>query len=379
MSRPTRRRLACAAVTLGLVSLTAARCDVSARVAFAPHADRDLSGSEPRSTAVGDFDEDGDLDLAVVASALPGELTILFGDGSGGFPDENALDLSIACWGLAAADFDADGHLDLALTDGQRDGSGVLILAGDGAGDFAPVFTAPAGSFPVAAVAGDFDEDGRIDLVVANNVLYGFSFLAGNGDGSFAAPLHMPGWAGLMATGITAADLNVDGHLDVAVSHYDGVATFLGAGDGSFSYAGGVATYTNDGVAAGDLNRDGTPDLASVEIYAERLIVSFGNGDGTFSPGGSYPIGFFAQDVAIARLNGDAWPDVVVTESSANRVGVLLGAGKGSLLAEQTFATGPQPTAVAVADWNADGRLDLGVAFRNYGDTAQASVLIQTP
>jgi hypothetical protein len=373
----TALRPAGAVVLAGLL-LVAARCG-PAPLAFAPAATSALSGSEPRQIAAADFDHDGDLDLAAVASTVPGEFTLLFNDGTGAMVDQNALDLGFACWGLAVADFDGDGHLDVATTDGQHDTSAIWMLRGDGEGGFDPFLAGSAGRFPLALAAGDYDEDGIPDLAVANNVLYGLSVLLGQGDGSFAAPLHVPGFAGTNATDVATADFDRDGHLDLSLSHYGGVQVFRGAGDGSFASSASIATYTNDGVAAADLNLDGNPDLVSIEIYAERAVVNLGRGDGSFRAATTFPIDFFAVDLAVGKVNADAWPDIVVAASNSNRVGVLRGKGNGSFAAQLGFATAPQAQSVAIGDLDGDGREDLAVGCRNQGDEAQASVLLQTP
>lgn len=349
------------------------------RVAFAPATSQELSGSQPRAAVSADFDGDGHLDIAVTSSAVPGELSVAFGDGDGGFADAEGIDLGLPVWGLEVGDFDEDGALDLAVTSGAHDDTQVQVLLGDGAGGFEPGDVARAGRFPVALVAGDFDEDGHLDLVVANNVLYGVSFLHGRGDGSFAAPAHLAGQAGLLATDVASGDLDGDGHLDVAVSHYGGVRAFLGDGRGGFDPSAEVATATNGAVAMGDLDRDGRDDVVSVELYAGRAVVSLGRGDRSFSPPKTYAIGDFAVDVILSDLTGDGLPEIVVASSGEGRVGVLQNQGFGQFMAEQAFGTLPQPMALAVGDWNEDGRADLAVACRNLGDTALLSVLLQSP
>ena len=349
-------------------------------VIFNPSVTYQCSGSLPEDSAVGDFNHDGHLDIAITSNGGvtgSGQLSVLLGDGQGHFQNAGPMNLAILPWGIAAADFNADGNLDLAVTDGQHDSTRVLILVGNGLGGFSVASTADAGKFPVSVVAGDFNEDGKLDLAVANNALNGVSIVLGNGNGTFNPPIHLPGQSALAATDIATADFNNDGHRDLAVSHFGGVRVFLGAGNGSFAVSADISTASNEAVAVGDFNRDGKMDIVSIELYGERLLLSISNGNGTFRPAQPFGVGFFAEDLAVADLDRDSLPDVIVADMNEDHVGILLNDGSGGLQAELPFITSFQPASLAIGDWNEDSWPDLAVPCQNLGNTTLASVLIQ--
>lgn len=346
---------------------------------FYPKVDYELSGSEPKEMVIADFNGDEHLDMAVTMAGTGGKITVMLGDGSGAFADE-PFPIGFSPWGIDAADLNGDGVPDLVATESGHDNTGVGIFTGDGSGGFVLWQMVNAGKFPVAVHVADYNEDGVLDLAVANNVLYGVSILLGNGDGSFAAAQHIPGQASLMSTDMAAADVNHDDHLDLIVSHYGGVIVFAGAGDGSFAPVGTAGNgYLNEAVAVGDLNNDAHMDIASIDLYSNILLINLGNGDGTFQGYQAYPMGANMRDVLVHDLNLDGDADVAVANEAGNNVGVLLGLGDGTLMPAQYFATGLQPGIVAAGDWDEDGFPDLAVPWRNLGETPWVSVLLQIP
>jgi len=234
-------------------------------------------GVMPVSIAVGDFNEDGKLDLAVTnwcgndpscPNTGPGSVSTLLGDGSGNFTLVSSPATDINPDWVAVGDFNGDGYLDLAVVNFTGDypvGAGSLdILLGDGRGGFTLGSSQSTqdglGIFPAAVTAGDFNGDGVLDLAVANSMGNSLTVLMGDGTGRFTVS-GVP--AGNGPSSVPLGDFNGDGKLDVAVSDADAVYVMLGDGLGNFSVATHPSTGSEPGsVAIGDFNGDGRLDLA---------------------------------------------------------------------------------------------------------------------
>jgi len=256
---------------------------------------------------------------------------------------------------VATGDFNNDGKLDLAVANWSSDNS-VAILLGNGNGTFAPASLYPAGGQVGGVAVGDFNGDGRLDIAAADYDVAKTSILLGNGDGTFRTPVSYT--VGEIPTSLVTADFNGDGALDLAI--VTPLTILLGNGDGTFR-AGPAMTGYGFGISTGDFNGDGIVDLATVD-YGESGVVTIylGNGDGSFQPGINYPTGPFPSTVTAADLNGDGILDLVTGDDDG--AGVLIGRGDGSFGAPTTYYTGYSfGDAATVADFNGDGIPDIAV------------------
>ncbi len=184
------------------------------------------------------------------------------------------------------------------------------------------------------------------------------------------APAAQP--AGLNANGVVSGDFNGDGKPDLLVFNGSAVTVFLGNGDGTFSAPINSTITTTipstvEGVAVGDLNGDKKLDLVTSNLAPSgqsSLVIMLGNGDGTFQQGASYP---FSQSSTIggppvlADFNDDGRLDLAVSETELNKVDVWLGNGDGTFGSMISYpAVGVDLTGPVVAgDFNGDGRVDL--------------------
>jgi len=360
------------------------------------------------SVAIGNFDGAKKLYLAVAnqcqsSGNCNGNVGILLGNGNGTFQTaQSYASGGYTAVSVIAGDFDGDGETDLAVAN-QCQGSNncnngsVGVLLGQGDGTFQPAQDYASGGNNTAAVtASDLRGDGRTDLLLANQCQIAgncsdgsVSVLLGNGDGTFQSPQNYVS-DGVFAQSIDTGDWNGDEKPDLAIvnqcqngSNCSGTITvLLGNGDGTFrvppSY--GSGGYDADSVAAGDLNGDGKLDLVVANLCQSTscsggnngsVSVLLGNGDGTFQAAQAYATGGFgSSSVAIGDFNGDGNLDVVVANQcgasnckSGGSVSVLLGNGNGTLQAAKTYSSGAYTTlSIAIADFNKDGNLDLVVA-----------------
>jgi hypothetical protein len=327
-------------------------------------------GPNPQAVLTADFNHDGRLDLAT-ANASGNTVSVLLGDGRGGFGTARQFATDIGPRSIAAADFNKDGNLDLVTA---NSGGWLSILLGDGDGTFrAPTTLYPWGG-PLAVAVGDFNADGSMDIVVNEYDLEGFDdvqVLLGNGRGGFTAAnaYTLFGFDPAQATlGLAVSDLNGDGKLDAAIVVSSGCCAgwaVLGKGDGTFSpaYVGGQQFHTgldSRAVTAGDLTRDGIPDLV---VAGQTVDVLRGHGDGWFDDPISHTAsGNMHTGVVVADFNGDSQLDAVTSDADTGTVSDLPGNGNGTLTYAGSYAVGSSPTAVAVGDFNGDGRPDVAVA-----------------
>ena len=334
------------------------------------------TGPVPVSVVVGDFNGDSKPDLAVADSA-GNSVSVLLGNGDGTF--QAHLDYSIGCpRSIALGDFNGDGKPDLAVA---RCGDGSLsVLLGNGDGKFQEYVDYLLGTYPYSVVVGDFNGDSRLDLVVgatASDYAGSVSVLLGIGDGTFRTPLNYT--VGSEPMPVSLGDFNGDGKLDLVVgagSDYAGsLSVLLGKGDGTFqayaAYSAGGPPYS---VAVGDFNGDSKADLVVANYGQNTVGVLLGNGNGTFQAYVDYLVGRYPISVAVEDFNGDGKPDLAVANQSSASVSVLLGIGNGTFQDPRPhFATGKDPGSLAAEDLNGDGKPDLAVANQS---SASVSVLL---
>jgi hypothetical protein len=280
-----------------------------------------------------------------------------------------------------AADLNGDSRPDLA----GAGGNDVSVMLGNGDGTFRAKTDFPIGTQTQAVAAGDFNSDGRVDLVVTlNTPQLSLALLTGTGTGTFNGPTFFPNTSGFDSHAIVATDLNGDGRLDLVVMHSiacftapcraaRSITILLGNGNGTFQTPSEIDVGTGpNSMAVVDLNRDGIKDVAIGGGNTE-LSILLGVGNGTFVrqsvvtlvPGGDL---FSAcNDIGVGDLNRDSIQDLVVPLGNGEGNAILIGNGNGTfqvrsrIQIDETFA----PLHVAVADYNRDGLLDIA---RTMGD-----------
>jgi hypothetical protein len=244
--------------------------------------------------------------------------------------------------------------------------SGVISPAATNNSGFA-VGTAP-GSVEIA----DLNNDGKPDIVVANEQSHNVTILLGDGKRGFTQAKGSPFPAGHDPNDIAIGDFNRDGKLDLAFANHEEkyLTVLLGDGRGGVMpapnspFAVEVRPHTH-GVASGDLNGDGNLDLVTDSWGTDQVEVLFGNGKGGFTiPGTFFAVGKHPyQRVRAADVNGDGKPDIITTNLEGDNVTILLGDGSEGFKqsAGSPFACGDSPFNFAVGDVNGDGKPDLAI------------------
>ena len=322
-----------------------------------------------------DFNGDGRTDLLTAG----GLLMTGNGDGSFGAPLQRLNVPAFRGRNIAVGDFDGDGKLDVAL----RDGNIITILLGRGDGTFA-IKASYAAAFGADYLSiTDIDGDGNADIVVGltGPKVYGpnlnsqtvTQFMLGRGDGTFAAAQAIPGVGISLLSGaptFALADFNGDGFPDVIASNAMSLIMRAGTASANFAEATTVATlgFQPLAIASGDIDGDGKLDLI---VGGTQLAVFKGMGNGAFGPAQIYNLPGADSDprdlvnLAVADFNGDGRADVLVIrgKQSGTTGGafVYFGNADGTLKAPVQIDTAINLSAVAVGDLNGDKRADIAV------------------
>jgi hypothetical protein len=336
-------------------------------------------GAPPQSVAVGDFNKDGNLDLAVPqiysVGIYPGK-----GDGTFGSPVFGGISSYATPLLLVPADFNNDTQLDLATVVPEFNIAMVLLGNGDGTFDSRADITLPPSGGLWGAVVADFNNDGKQDLAAAqfNQPLQGsiqgfITSILGNGNGTFQSPASTSS-SDVGISELISADVSGDGYADLVsadVNANGGIAVFLGVSNGTFglpidSFVAGTATSMNPGpLSSGDFNGDGKTDLIlgseNTGDNSSPLYVLLSQGDGTFKANLIYNLAYgFVPDVKVADLNHDGFLDLAVT--TQNELLVFLGHGDGTFQAPIPYVNNALFTnSVAIGDFNGDGQPDIVV------------------
>src|SRR5579862_956695 len=405
---------------------------------FAPAVDY-AAGGTPLGVAVGDFNGDGKLDIAVLYGS-GSTVSVLLGKGDGTFKPFVSTTAGVSGQSIAVGDFNGDGKLDVAISDNESSTPGVDVMLGKGTGTFNAAVPYATASDPRQVVVADFNGDGKLDLATVNSGSESVSVLLGTGSGKFGAHVEystsQPGCitlaagdlrndgkvdivAGCQSNGvleaflgngdgtfstkpktykvpagvdkIVAADFNGDGKLDVAATNGSSsgmVSVLEGSGTGTLKTA--VAFGTNFGptaLAAADFNGDGRTDLVTANsgspfgITIGNVSVLLSNGTKLLAARTDYKLTTIATSgaysgIAAGDLNGDGKPDLVVPVTFANQISVLINSGSGSFKPFATYALPTNPDAVALGDFNNDSKMDVAIA--NFGGSGSISILLNS-
>ena len=330
--------------------------------------DLNLAVQRPESLAVGDFNNDGRPDLAVVNGAME-NVTLFLQTGEGELLSTLPVAVGAAPHIVAVADFDGDGNEDLAVTNLFDHAVSIRLGAGDGTFTTAPPVDLGAGYAPQSLVVGDFNNDTWDDLAVATtspDAQGSIRIRLGQGNGTFVAGTPIASFAGALAVG----DVNADAIEDLLLANTGAgkAGVLLGKGGGAFAPGDAIELFAPAGfprsLAFADFDADGRLDVLAA-TRRERVSVRHGTGDGKFGSGDDPLLAADSQALAVAvgDFNSDAREDFVVTDAAGGgQVHVRLGDGAAGFSAAPAIKVGALPVDIAVADFDGDGNEDIATA-----------------
>ncbi len=263
---------------------------------------------------------------------------------------------------IVATDFNQDGVMDLAVA--NTESNSISILFGKNDASFPDIITIEAGKSPRWLITGDFNEDKRTDLAVIQNGEDGLQVFINQAGRFFFKGTRVKTERSPYAA--VSGDFNRDQHLDLAiVSRFDQLLILLGDGKGRFARGmkgdpGAIPT----GIITGHFNEDAFIDLAVANngVPSSDVVLFTGNGDGTFVKGDRYrngmnPLGLITED-----FNQDQRADILSVNGLNDSLSLFLSNKNGTFTQAPDFGAEGGPVSVVAHDWNKDGRLDIVVA-----------------
>jgi hypothetical protein len=348
------------------LSLTAAAITlaIAAQGQSVPSFAPPISFSAPGASAAasGDFNGDGRVDVVTANGIVTGShgVSIMLSNGDGSFQAPRNFFTGTDPTAIAVGDYDGDGKLDVAVSNGAANTLSILLGNGDGTLQAATTVSLPGFTFSIFAA--DFNSDGKKDLIAVLSTPAGYqdAILMSNGGGTFNVSTFPAVY------GVVVADFNGDGKQDLALYGYPtgpGAAIKFGNGDGTFTdsplpFTSGLPFQVTQAVA-GDFNGDGKMDLYAEFVstggtragYVFSVYIAIGNGDGTFSVNtdGLISNGLGGQNLVVGDFNHDGKLDVagiltgaatVLVRPQANTLRISYGQGNGSFPTRGSFSAG---------------------------------------
>jgi len=323
--------------------------------------------SSAESMAIGDFDEDGFLDVVTGSGDSTGR-TIFIGRGDGSFDVDVPDDMGVTGGPASVADFNGDGHLDIV------GGQGVLLGGGDGTFPGRISFRSSGYTFGDPCATADFDGDGDLDLAVAKRSTASVLILPGRGDGSFVVSTYEEPRD---VKTLGAGDFDGDGVLDLVAARgvYADAFILMGRGDGTFRMGERVETGGRvESVVVEDFNSDGFLDFA-LGYRLDRVAFYQGRGDGTFEPGPTLAMAGLAIEMKAGDFNGDGRPDLAIANKPGG-ITVLLSDGSGGFPSRTNYAPWARFVALDVGDFDGDGVQDLAGLTEELNSSDQDALVL---
>lgn len=289
-------------------------------------------GTTPTTIVMGNLNGDDNPDLAIAYSTNH-NVTVLLGDGTGRFTEDpnRPIASDSRTYSIALGDFNKDGNSDIAIANLLL--GTITVLLGDGTGGFMSAANSPfiAGDSPYSIVVEDINLDGNQDIIATNISSCTIMVLLGDGLGGFKTTKESKLANGKLPKSIALGDFNGDGKPDLAVANTgnNSISVLLGNGEGEFNLANG-SPYPTGGspisLVVRDFNKDNELDIVSANFISRTLTILLGNGNGKFIYAKSSPFSLSSAPwyMMLVDFNKDSKPDLAIANGKNNDLTLLL-------------------------------------------------------
>jgi hypothetical protein len=296
--------------------------------------------------------------------------------GGSSFQEKIDYDTEYRPISLVSADFDQDNDLDVAVVNFGFLSRSISVYMNDGSGAFINKTDYPTGDDPYFISSADFDRDGDMDLVVINNYwIYDLSIFLNNGAGLFDVRRDYIPSSGGMPNSSLCDDFNDDGYLDIGITYAfdDSVGILLNNQKGEFytkkCYETGDSPWS---LFSLDIENDYDIDLAVANWLSTPLSILPNINNGRFGPKREFGIPSSGSCVYAADLDSDRDMDLLVANEGRSNVSVYMNNGSGDFSSRTEYGSLLSTTSVSVADFNGDGYLDF--VANGHGDPNHISI-----
>jgi len=308
----------------------------------------------------GDLNGDGFHDFTV-PNEDANDIRVYFNDGKGNytFSSRHPLTPPARPSTNEGVDLNGDAITDFAV--GNIRGNSVSVLIGDGRGGFRTPVNYPVDLEPRGLSVMDLEGDGDMDIVTANRVGNSMAILYNKGDGTFS-PRFIFDSGGGGETACAAADANEDGILDLFVGAFTGkeIILLLGDGKGALKFATRIDCKGSPWmVAAGDVDGDGHVDVVAANAFEARAAIIRGDGKGGLLPAETYPVGAFPLGIDLGDLNGDGDLDLITSNYDGKNWTLYENTGNGTFGNPKSFPATTAASCAVFHDRDLDGDLDM--------------------